>query len=308
MYYNNERKLEYFKYVDSKNMGAHLPIRYIFSKLKDVEEQWQKDICDFTLQEINQVLAIFNASSINALTKNLSVLKTYTDWCCLNRLSIDNINHFTEVDINTLGIYVNKIKSKLVNRGELLSILDSLYNSSDKFVALALFEGVRSSNLGELALLSLDDITESNGIREITFKSGVKKIISDKLYYYALESVEEETYITVGKESDLIEFRLKDNNYIVKKRINSSSESLISYETMIKTRLLKIREYFDIPYFTIPKLRQSGIQSEINSLCERKNITFDEFFGENYVNYIKETNPNYGLVDLQKCNVKNLFK
>ena len=308
MYYNNERKLEYFKYVDSKTMGAHLTIKYIFSKLRSVEEQWTKDICDFTLGEIQQVLAIFNSSSINALSKNISVLKTYTDWCCFNKLSIDNINHYTEIDMTTLDKYVNKVKSKTVNKKELFSILDALYNDSDRFIALALFEGVRSTNLGEFGLLTLKDITEENGSRYITFKSGIKKMISDKLYNYAVNSAEEEVYVSIGKDGDLVESTLKQCDNIVKKRSNSSSDSLISYEVLIKGRLVKIREYFDLPYFTAPKLRQSGIQDNINSICKKYDITLDEFFGTNYKSYIKETNPNYGLIDLQKNNVKNLFK
>lgn len=299
--YNQDRKNEYFNYVERMH-GSVISRKYIFSSLASIEETWGKDICDFTLPEILMVMATFNSSSRGALIKNLSILKTYTDWCCMNKLSIDNINHYEEVDASKLDIYVNKITSKIVSREELYTIMQQFLNKSDQFIVLALFEGVRTLELGELMMLKVSDIDAQT--RTITFPNNTKRLMSKKLYELAIESSEEDEYVTVAEDGDLFRCKLLCDGYIVNSRANSKHRDVKAYERRISDRLRKLRILFEIPYITVPRLKMSGLVEEYNNVLDKYNITKEELFGQNYEQYIKSINPNYDLADLRKNDIK----
>ncbi len=171
--YNAERKETYFAELEKRNPGSSMVVKYIFNTVSQAEELFEKDICDFTLDEINKVLGMFNAMSSNSLSKNFSILKKYCDWCCYNKLSVDNINHFTEFDTSNLSLYVNKYLSALISREDLCSLCKDMFNASDRFLSLALFEGVYEDSIGELLMLTLKNIDP--GTRIVTFPSGAKK-------------------------------------------------------------------------------------------------------------------------------------
>ena len=97
--YNEERKKEYLRHVVEDLGQTPQSAKALFNKTEDYEDLLNKDLCDFTFSEIDKLLSTFAASSINALRKNISVLRKYADWCCSCNISIDNINHYDEINM-----------------------------------------------------------------------------------------------------------------------------------------------------------------------------------------------------------------
>lgn len=301
MYYNSERKNTYFDELEARKPGSSIPILYIFKKVKSIEKMWDKDVCDFTIDEIKKILAMFNASSLNALAKTVSILRSYTEWCCSNRLSIDNINHYNEIKLDMLSLYVNKKKNHLVTREELMKILSQFYNVSDRFLFLALFEGVVNDSISELFQLTPDNIDPKN--RSIIFNNGKEKFMSKQLYEYALSSSVEEEYCTIRADGVETVTKLQLGN-IINSRNNVSKDTLSSIERRATSRFEAIRKGYDMPYLTIPKLKMAGVIHSIKEVMEKHNITKDEFFGDNYKLYVSEVNPNFEIHNAEKKAIK----
>lgn len=309
MYYNEERKKTYFQYLEDCTPGSTKSIVSIFKKTAKIEEQWNKDVCDFTIDEITKVLSSFNASSRNALSKNASILRTYTEWCCANKLSIDNINHYNEITINSLDKYVNKKKAYIVSKEELYQFIQRLRNMSDRFLILALFEGIGDESIGELLQVELKDIDEDNMI--ITMPSGKKKIISQDLLNLAIESSNEEYYISEGGD---FESPLLKEGKIVNSRVNTRKDSLEALELRLVRRLGKIREENSVKWLTIPKIQKAGVIDDFQVVMKKCGVTKEQVFESEraksdkdikYSDIISMTNPNYELKKYKKFEVKN---
>lgn len=309
MYYNEERKKTYFQYLEDCTPGSTKSIVSIFKKTAKIEEQWNKDVCDFTIDEINKVLSSFNASSRNALSKNASILRTYAEWCCANKLSIDNINHYNEITINSLDKYVNKKKAYIVSKEELYQFIQRLRNMSDRFLILALFEGIGDESIGELLQVELKDIDEDNMM--ITMPSGKKKIISQDLLNLAIESSNEEYYISEGGD---FESPLLKEGKIVNSRVNTRKDSLEALELRLVRRLGKIREENSVSWLTIPKIQKAGVIDDFQVVMKKCGVTKEQVFESEraksdkdikYSDIISMTNPNYELRKYKKFEVKN---
>jgi hypothetical protein len=81
------------KFIDDKSTITKGYTVNVFNKCKDLEEYYNKDVCNFTLDQIKQLLLTFNSTSVECLRVVTSVLRKYTQFMMENNLSIDNINH-----------------------------------------------------------------------------------------------------------------------------------------------------------------------------------------------------------------------
>lgn len=105
------------------------------------------------------------------------------------------------MDIENLEKYLNKERSVCPSREQVLKDISKIRNCSDKFLILALFEGVRTEAPGELLRVK---ISKLNG-NILTFENGEEKILSEKLVALAKASSEETEYISAtGTASALV--------------------------------------------------------------------------------------------------------
>lgn len=305
MFYNEERKREYFNYVNRVNPDASKPIIYLFKYAAPIEEAWGKDLCDFTLTEIEKVMSTFGAPTKFALAKNLSIYKSYTTWCCNNKLSIDNINHYEELGMDDLEPYVNSVKDRIFSEKDINLVLNKLINDSDRFLVLALFEGVRPANCGELLLISLNDIDKDTKI--VTFPSGTKKKMSSRLYELAVQSSSEEVYYSYKDGQETFASALQDNGMIVKPRTNSRNNDIPHVNKRINDKFVTLRRTYNEPDLVYSKLRISGIICQLKKIMDYYNIDRDTLFNDSeyYNTCINMASlSNYELYDIPKSSVK----
>ncbi len=296
--YNEERKQEYMRYIVEDLGQTTQSITALFRKTEDYEKLLNKDLCDFTFSEIDKLLSAFSASSVNAIRKNISVLRKYTDWCCSCNISIDNINHYDEINMNVENLqkYLNKESSVCPDRSQILTDISKFKNNSDKFLILALFEGVRTEEAGELFQAK---ISKLNG-NILTFENGEKRVLSKELIELAIASSQEEEYISFTGAA----LALKMEGNIVNSRNNVRSNIMENLNLRLTNRLIALRREMNMPYLTIPRLYTAGIVDQFRRIMKKYGVSKEEIFEEQYV---KMVSSNYGINSYSKRILKSKF-
>lgn len=292
--YNEERKQEYMRYLKEDLKQTSDGIKGIFNKTEAYEDLLNKDICDFTLIEIDKLLPTFSAASVSAIRRIISLLRKYTDWCCSCNISIDNINHYDETGSRSedLHKYLNKEKSICPTREQVLKDISKFRNYADKFLVLALFEGVRTENIGELLKVKIDKL---NG-NVLTFENGEKRILSSELVEIAEASSKEEEYVSAS--GTLSALNMEGN--IVNSRKNVRSNEMETLNMRVTNRLGVLRKEETIPYLTIPRLYTAGIVEQLRIIMKKYNLSKEMVFEECY---IQQIGSNY---DVSGCPIRVL--
>ena len=297
--YNEERKQEFLRYIKEDLKLTTQSFKSVFKKTEQYEELYNKDLCDFVHTEISKLLSVFSVSSVSALRKNISILRKYTDWCCSCNLSIDNINHYDEIDGSIEGLkrYVNKERSICPDREQVLKDISKLRNSSDRFLILALFEGVRTEQVGELLRVKIDKLQGN----VLTFENGEKRILSNTLVKLAKESSEAIEYISLTGNATPLDME----GNIVNSRKNTSNNSMQSLNRRMGDRLEILRRETGATYLTSPRLNTAGIVNELKTIINKYNISKDEVFNDKYLEMIS---PNYSLIHMSKSVLRSKYK
>ena len=309
MIYNKERKETYFDLLRKENPQIVYNIQYLFKHTAPIEESWGKDLCDFTVPEILKLASTFNAASTSALSKNFSIFRRYATWCCNNKLSIDNINHFQEVSKDDFIPYVNQSKNAVYSKEELYEIIETFMNAQDQFIILALFEKCyENDRQGDLLRISLSDINKETGI--LTLPTGKTRIVSSKLYEIAEKSSQEEYYYTYQKNGDLFPVKLDSTNHIVKLKSNAKLDTEANRNKSIMRKLVLIRKNYEQPNLKIPTLKFSGIICELKKIMEQCKINKDILLEseETFRKYAAMANPNYSLLEQDYWTIRYKIK
>ena len=273
-YINNEFKQKYIKEMSTISENF---TRNIFNKSDDLEKYYNKDVCNFTLSEIKNLLLTLNSTSTEYLRVVTSVLRKYTEFMMINNMSIDNLNHYDLVDTNVLMRCVNKqvVENKYISREQLLSYINNLPNPSDAWCMLAIYEGIKGDNFS--------NVTLSKGIFDydnetIKLYDGSVFKPSRELFNIAVDSYETYEYEglrNLGSNNmrlmgDEI-FKVRDNvmfDYDDKKK---------SYNRLL-ARIRLIKNYLDVSVISIPRIQISGMVYQFKCIMERENKTYDELF------------------------------
>lgn len=214
--YNADRKREYINYkkqdvVNSQEKGA-----WYFNRVERIEEYLQKDVCDFTVKEIIGYLKSMQSPSQQYLSIIKSYFEQYTRWCQQNNLVKDGQNHFEEITSKMIRencTNTTTIKRQTVTKSDLMGMLNDISRPCDRFLALAIFEGLGGVKYKEFWNLRVEDF--KNGT--VTLCTGRKLEVSEKLLMCAKVSSEtfKDTQFTKFKESD---------DRILKARSNTKDE------------------------------------------------------------------------------------
>lgn len=200
--YNEERKL---RYLEEKAKTVDTPQDILITRFKQVEEmeeKLQKDVSDFTAYELMEFYKRRNFAALDTVIVTDSLMSDYTDWCISQNLVKDGQNHHVELTQSILKQCINSVKQskKIVSREQLMGYIESgnnghfLENPVDKFVLLALFEGIKGNDLSDLTNLKLSDIDGN----EVHLKSGRVFKISNQLVKYANLASNEYEYTTLS--------------------------------------------------------------------------------------------------------------
>lgn len=300
--YNEELKKEFIKYKNDNATHSPFFIENLFNQTEPFEEERDKDLCNFTVKEIIEFYKFKGSVSDVSLANINGMFKKYTQFCIEKGMSIDNQNHFLEITDQILqDECINKamLKRMIVTRQELLSSLYKFSNPSDRFLLLALFEGMWGKDYSEILDLNIADF-EGNMVH---LSSGRTIPVSDILIQYAKESAEKTEYTNASTGRT---WKLYGEYGQVIKRRNGGEVKKENRGRVLYQRLYKLTAEMDVSNnITARYIRNSGQIDMFKRKAKEKDISVIDAIYDNEI--FDEVSYIYGKINSRK-NFINKFK
>ena len=283
--YNEEFKYQYLEDNASRNKYMKSNVLLLFRRIAIWEERFQKDLYDFSVEEILGVYKYLSMTSLESLMVANNQYKLYAAYALERGVIKDNQNHFDEIDLPTLKtcLYVGLAEEKLITREELLDILNSssVENVSDKVIALGLFEGLCGKELTELTQLRPEDINPKTNV--VKLFGGRKLTISDKLKDWCLESADEYTYYNSLNKLGNKKYLTSDDR-VLKRLSNSTVDSVHQRHKTVNRRLDHLIDITGRSAFGVGSLKESGRLEMIKDL-RKTGLSLDDALKDKDMQY-----------------------
>lgn len=259
--YNEQLKNDYICSCDTVLPKSYLEVW--FSRFAIKEQKLNKDLSEFSCEEILDFYKNLHTTSVLILENINSQMSKYTNWTGCQK------NSYKELELSDLNSVIDKdkINEMFIQRKDLLSLCQQMMNPRDKMVILGLFEGVKGQNYCEFSCMKNEDFDYEN--RRIYLRSTDRTInISDELAQYIQQTIETEVYFPISKSKKAnYEFK-KNSGYILKpfyNQTNFSSEYRRGRNIYLAiTRNLK---YFEIENLSAQSIFESGMIYYLNQVA-----------------------------------------
>lgn len=256
--YNEEYKKRYLEDVKGKNANIVNYMTVQFNKIEPTEIELGKDLYDFSVTELTDYYKSLYTASLETLMVMNNQFSNYISYSLQNNLVGDCLNHCTEIDDIILYkcINIGLAQKKIYSRGELLRIADNFVNPYEKYIVLALFEGICGENMSDIA-----NLTEDN------FRNGKVYLPSGKIFEVSKELIDamklaanEFTYWAHKKDESYAEYSFKDGDpKIIKEMYNSSNGGSPAHDRRrVYDRLMKIAKANQLSGLSAKGLLESG--------------------------------------------------
>ena len=290
--YNEDLKK---RYITEKNELVTIDKYYlpnIFKKTEPFENLLNKDLCNFTTEEIESMIKLCGFTSYNMITTFISTCSIYTNWCMNQGMVLDSQNHFLEIRPEQYSLLVNKAiyEMRTVDRDQIERWINELPNPSDRFVFLGVFEGIKGKEYSEFVDIVRDDINLDKSTIRLKGAKGEMKF-SKLLCNIGIESADTMTYTPLTGKMER-ESKFIPSDKVIKDMANirdgGKSKTL---GRRIYFRLLRSFKYLGIDsFFDSNALQNSGMIYMIKQRSDELNITKEEYI----YNHINEINLKYG--------------
>lgn len=163
-YYQMFFKEEFIENVLSENeKGLANPV---FVKSKELEDSFEKDLYDFTGDEIELLLFSFNSANIATINTYVNILRKYTDYAISHGRKTSNINLYRTFRYNDFEKYLAKHKLKYFEREDFLNIISEVYNPQDYATCLALFDGIAGADYSEFTNMTIEHLRQAEKVED----------------------------------------------------------------------------------------------------------------------------------------------
>lgn len=280
--YNEKRKKEFFEYKTKHTSYDYCYVSKSFERTEKFENELGRDVCNFSITEIQDMYKRLNFAYQNSILKFNSLMVSYTDWCFMNGYVNDSQNHFRELDYNMLSEYVNKyvVTSKVVDRDDVEEWCNNVPNYIDKFLLLGIFEGISGENFIEITELKDCDIDIANHRMKIYERGWLE--FSEELCLYALQSSQAFTYESIRSDA-FKSVPLEDTPNVFKSRKTSKIQnSQFRKGRRVYTRLRMVFKYLGIDdFFMATDLKNSGMIYYVNKKASETGVSGKDYLFTN---------------------------
>ena len=275
--FNSEIKKRYIQYKESTTKVNPYLFDNLFRTTEPFEVQYDKDVSNFTIEEIEDMLKVLNFYSINSLDVFKSNLAIYTDWCVNEYLVNDNQNHYREITYADLPRFYNSnvARKKVVTREQVLDCCRQVPNAMDAFIILGFFEGIGGHDHCDFFNLTGRDINLDD--KTINLANRGRLHVSLELCSFGIMAAEANEYYAMGEDATRT-FKLEDSDKIIKDFPNVKPVvDEFRLGRRIYQKLKRALQYVDLEYMTAKDLQNSGMIEMIIKRSKELGVTTDEY-------------------------------
>lgn len=274
-FYNEQIKHRFLNFVNPDPESASYKIyAAALSRAKGLEETYHKDLYNFNLDEIEQLMKYFNCSTVVSAHTRLNNIQNYISWAIREGYTDSNINPLDGIVSNAYcKKIVGDVTRVLITEDEMFDIINRLRNFQDQAIIYALFEGVAGKELSELTNLTLGDVNKEQLSVQLRGTEGERVIHfhDDRLINILIKACTESTYWINNGERDETsrsrklrgdgEIEILNNTHVVKHlRGNHSDDTPVQRHTILR-RLADIKDFLggEFDFLTPINIRNSGM-------------------------------------------------
>lgn len=265
----NPKDLKY-KFLENESEATAYSYAFVFDKSYLMEKMLDKDLYNFTSEEIIQVLEGADYSSHNSVEMAFRVIDKYIGYAIYNGKVNSSMKVTDTINKDMLYKFVNTSTKVLWSDKEIEEIVSNLVNYQDKAMIMGLNEGISGNDLGytELLNLKLSDLNEDDcTVRLYNEKFGEERIleISKKTMSLLRSAALENTYLSKNGMSTgyKSEIELVKSPYIFRTAHSGKSASDTTDEKaskfLITRRFTAIQEALELNNLNAKNVRNSGM-------------------------------------------------
>ncbi|MCK1981982.1 MULTISPECIES: phage lytic cycle repressor MrpR family protein [Peribacillus] len=288
MFYNEKIKKNFIEHKNDSYKGLY---RNIFNVSNPMEKELEKDLYDFTLDNLGDLMKRLSPTTINSSRNRYYRIFDYID--SHKTLRGDKSNPFLSVEPNWNEQFVDKTKRVFFTEKEFDDLINKCVNAQDAVVFRLLFEGVwGQSGYSELLNIKAEDIDWENNSLYLNDGKGERNLsISDKCIDLLKKAIDEKVYYFKNGES--IGYRNKDklvlNNYVIR-GVDPGSRNKEKRDRFLITRRIDtiFKETFSYPNITPHSLRYSGMLKAAIDISATNHIPVKEFNNKDHWSQVAE--------------------
>lgn len=250
--------------------------RRIFSRSSIMEKVLQKDLYDFTLEELEEFLYDLNPTTLDASNVNARIITTYLNWAIVegykkeeNPLTLVSSKYFSKFVDETIKIYFTDYEINFIE--------DNCDNSQDAVIFALLFTGVGGKDMSELRNLKKQDVNFETGELLLTDSDGSTRIIivNDYVLHLIRQALDQREYYKKNGQAEqadnIREFTtLIQSNYVLRNsNTNTDNVGAVNSNTIYR-RIKIISETVGIPYLNGKNVSRSGMIAMAKELLEEE--------------------------------------
>ena len=268
--FNEERKKQFIR-ERQENTELATNINSWFRQAEFFEETYGRDMCDWSPTEIIAFMKFLSTPRVSSLVLFVNTLKIYTDWCLKNLLVEDNQNHYVEISMETIYncIDIEKFRTLVISREDLLKNIAKLPNYCDQFIFLGLFEGIKRNQICKVRASNMEGNTLCIGSEKLEVSDDLAKII----HKAGMETERQ----SMGKLMHVYEYVQDDTIIRALNRKNTAADKNI----LIRKRFQEGLNFMGLnPSLTQKDIMESGRIVFIRKLMAEKGITVEQALRE----------------------------
>lgn len=265
-------KLEYLKTKPTRTAKSD---SFVLRSADKYEELINKPIYNMTFSELKEMLVMqFRNTSEKTISKNISVLKKYIDFCINKNLVIHKENRLATFAAQDAKEFVHKqaLLNKYITREKLREYQNILFNEQDKLLLEIPFIGGRGRTIDEGTLeeiinLRISGVNENNKTITLSQNNGKHRLIKVELSTIELikDTYKQEIYIEnngqmtnnprLSKPREIKINHVED--YVFRTPGKNKFEKFTP--NLLNSRMRRLQKWLDNPYLTYTSLYMSGM-------------------------------------------------
>lgn len=262
--YSEEIKEKFLSTYD--NIQTQKTIRNVFQNTCDVEDTFDKDLYDFTLDQIGKVIKNYiKPHTVSVAKSNGRFISQYISWAIGEGFRKSNLNPLKGAENDFYEDLVDKTRKVHHSYDEFLTLLEDklLYNSQDKSLLFMMWHGILGERFSQLREIKFSDIDFENKtvyVRERDYHVPV----DDKCIEYLEKTRSEDTYYQYNSSTgEFSEKLLLESPYVFR---NVKSPRGLPNEPLkinvFYSRIQTLKELLNLEFLSPQSLRQSGMIHE----------------------------------------------